>query len=112
MSLILAYQNRGLTKNFTIDDAAGNPITLVAADRVRCIIGREGETPVKLSVTSGAPTANGSSVTAGATNVLRLDAGDLAFDPGTYTLFIDFFDSADSNEFKNVDRQTFRLEPT
>ncbi len=112
MALILVYQDRGRSIDFTINDAAGNPITPGGSDLVRCIIGREGETPL-LTVTSGSPTDNGSSVTPGTTNRLRLDAADLlVIDPGTYTLFVDFFDSADANEWKNVERETLSLQTT
>jgi len=111
MSLIYAYNNRGLTRDVTIEDAAGATITPGVNDKLRAVIGREGEA-AKLTVTSDAATANGSSFTKGATNCLRLDAADLAFDPGVYTLTIDYFDNADAGEWKNVDRQCFCLENT
>ncbi len=109
MSLILAYKSRGLQRDITIQDAAGATITPGSTDVVRVSIGREGET-AKLIVSSAAATANGSSIVKGATNRLRLDAEDLVFDPGTYTLFVDYFDAADSSEWKNVSRQVFVLE--
>ena len=111
MTLILAYQERNKTVDVYIKDANDETITPGAGDLVRIIIGREGETP-KLSVTSGTDTANGSSVTKGAANRVRLDAQDLTFAPGTYTLFVDYFDSADASEWKSVDRQCFQLELT
>ena len=112
MTLILAYQNRGLTRDLVIVDSTGDTITPGANDKVRVMIGREGEA-VKLSVANDAPTANGSTLTKGASNRLRLDASDLAdIDPGTYTLFFDYFDNADAAEWKNVSRQVFVLEPT
>jgi len=116
MTLILAYQNRGLTRDITIRDANEVTITLGANDNVRAIIGREGETP-QLTITGGTATVNGSSFTpnspSSGKNRLRLDASDLALiSPGTYTLFIDFFDNADAQEWKNVDRQVFVLENT
>lgn len=111
MSLILAYKGRGLTRNLVILDADEDTITPGANDLVRVSIGREGET-AKLTVTSGTNTANGSSLTKGATNVLRLDASDLDFDPGVYTFFFDYFDNADAQEWKNVDRQIFSLQDT
>ena len=64
---------------------------------------------IALTVDSQAPTANGSSITKGAANRLRLDASDLSFSPGTYNFLVDYFDVADSNEFKNVDVETFHL---
>ena len=112
MSLIYAYQSRGLTKNFTIDDKDGDAITPGANDKLRISIGRMGET-AKLTFTSDAATSNGSSVTKGASNSLRLDASDLALiDPGTYTLMVDYYDNADAQEWKNVSRQVFVLEET
>lgn len=121
MALIHAYQNRGLTKNITIKNAAGTAITPQANDKIRVIIGREGKLGVnnadaKLVVESGANTANGSSFTknhpSDGVNQLRLDASDLAFAPGVYTMFVDYYDNADQQEFKNVDRQCFCLEAT
>lgn len=111
MTLIYAYQNRGLTREFAILDTNGDTITPGVNDEIRAIIQREGETAV-LTVASDAPTANGSTFTKGAANVLRLDDADLGFDPGVYSLIIDYFDNADAGEFKNVDRQSFHLEAT
>ncbi len=112
MSLILAYQSRGLTKDFSIDDTDGNVITPGMHDKLRITIGRLGES-AKLTFTSDTATANGSSITKGATNRLRLDASDLAaIDPGTYTLMVDYFDNADAQEWKTVSRQVFVLEDT
>jgi hypothetical protein len=111
MSLVYAYRDRGITRNITIQDADGNTITPHPADKVRATIGRSGET-AKFTITSGTPTAAGSSFTMGAVNVLRLDASDLNFSAGTYTLFIELQDSADASEWKNVSRQVFILEDT
>ncbi len=111
MSLWLCYQGRGITKDVQINDANGDAITPGPNDLVRVMIGREGDTPL-LSITSGTPTSNGSSVTAGAQNRVRLDASDLEFAAGTYTLFVDYFDNTDAQEWKNVDRQVFVLEDT
>ena len=112
MALIFAYQDRGLTKDFTINDKDGDPITPGMNDKLRIIIGRLEETP-ELSFTSDAATANGSSVTKGATNRLRLDASDLVLiDPGTYTMIVDYWDNADAQEWKTVSRQVFVMEET
>jgi len=110
MTLILGQQNRGMTRNIVILDADGGTITPAMNDLVRVTIGRDGQTEV-FTVTSGTDTAAGSSITKGATNVLRIDATDLNFDPGTYSFFVDFFDAADAQEWKEVDRQVFTLEP-
>ncbi len=110
MTLIHAYQDRGLTRDITIQDSAGATITPADNDLVRVIIGREGETP-KLTVVSGTPTPNGSSIVPGAKNRLRLDAADLALiAPGIYTMYWDLFDHSDAEEWKNVSRQVFSLE--
>jgi len=111
MSLFYAYKSRGIQKDITITDADGNTVTPGANDKVRVIIGRVGKT-AKLTVSSDATTANGSSITKGAANRLRLDAQDLAdVDAGTYTLFVDFYDGDDGGgEWKNVSRQVFQLE--
>jgi hypothetical protein len=111
MTLVFVPQGRGITRNIVILDANEDPITPDAADLVRVRIGREGQADV-LSVTSGTPTANGSRVTTGATNVMRLDAQDLTFPAGTYSLWVEYFDAADAQEWKEVDRQVFELEST
>ena len=109
MTLIYVYKDRGSSRDIVIQDADGDTITPAASDVIRAIIGREGEA-AKLTVTSAAPTANGSSFTKGATNRLRLDASDLSFEPGIYSLIIDLFDNSDASEWKNVDRQVLCLE--
>ena len=112
MTLIHAYKDRGLTREITIQDAVGNTIIPGGLDEIRAIIGREGEA-AKLTVASNAPTANGSTFTKAAANILRLDASDLVLiDAGIYTLYIDFFDESDSEEWKNVEREIFSLEET
>lgn len=111
MALIYAYQDRTIEKDFTILDADGDTVTPSESDIVRIIIGRTYEA-AKLTVASNAPTDNGSTITKGAANRLRLDNADLAaIEPGTYTLFVDFFDSSDS-DWKTVERQVFHLEGT
>jgi len=118
MSLIHAYQNRGKTWEFQINGSDGSAVTPGDSDKVRIIIGREGQLGVDLSnaelvVTSESSTDAGSSITTGSTNTLRLDATDLAsIEPGIYTLFVDYYDSSDGDEWKNVDRQVFSLEST
>lgn len=115
MSLIHAYKNRGLTRYLTVNDAAGNPITPGVNDKLRVIIGRQGE-EAKLTITSDADTENGSSLTKNSPsdgkNTLRLDASDLDFPAGVYTFELSYFDNADSQEWKNIDRQVFNLEAT
>jgi len=106
MGLVLACKNRGLQRDLVIYDDDDAVITPTVSDILRVIILREGDTP-KLTITSSAATANGSSLTKGATNRLRIDASDMDFDPGIYTFLFDYFDFADSSEWKCVDRHTF-----
>lgn len=108
MTMILGYQNKGLTRDIIIQDAVGGTITPGVNDKVRATIYREGETPV-FTVTSGTPTAAGSSFTKGATNRLRIDATDMSFRVGTYCLRVDYFDNADAAEWKEVEQQCFVL---
>lgn len=121
MSLFYAYKNRGITKDITVLDGNGDVVSVGVNDKLRAIIGRErllssDLSTAKLVVVSGTNSANGSSFEigggSGGSHRLRLDAGDLDFNPGTYTLFIDLFDNADAGEWKNVDRQVFVLEGT
>ena len=110
MTLVMAPRERGITRDVVIRNAAGDAITPEVADLVRVRISREGQNDV-LTVTSGTPTANGSRITKGATNRVRLDASDLDFDPGTYMLYVELFDAADASEWKEVDREVFVLLP-
>lgn len=109
MSLLYAYKETGYTTDITILDADGDSITPDSNDKVKAIIYRTGET-AKLTVTSGTPTTNGSSITIGAVQRLRLDASDLDFEAGVYTLEILFYDYSDSQELKMVSKQVFCLE--
>ncbi len=113
MTLVYAYQDRGLTRDIVILDSSSAAITPGANDLVRARILRLGQSP-KLTITEVA-NANGSVFTknspSNGTNRLRIDATDLAaINPGTYTLMIDFFDNADAQEWKVVDRQTIFIE--
>ena len=111
MALVYLYQNRRVTKDITIVDVNGDTITPSVADKVRATIGRLGET-AKLTVTSGTPTANGSTFTKGAANRLTLVAADIqSILPGTYSLLIDYYNGVD-NSWKNVDRQCCVIEKT
>ena len=107
MGLILACKNRGLQRDLIIYDEDDAVITPTVNDVIRVKILREGDTP-KLTITSTANTTNGSSLTKGATNRLRIDASDMDLDPGTYTLLFDYYDNADSGgEWKCVDHHVF-----
>ena len=114
MTLVLAYQSLGTTRDITVQDSDGDTIKPLAGDAIRARIGREGEID-QLTVTEVA-TANGSVFTkdtVDGVNRLRLDAQDLVdIEPGTYTLYIEMQFSADADDWKNVDRQVFQLEGT
>lgn len=125
MTIIAANQLRGLTADMPMLNADGSVITVGDDDEIRVIIGRLSElggtaavpTGAKLIVASDAPTANGSTFTkdggqAAGSHRLRLDAQDLTFQHGTYTLIFDFFDNADAADWKTVDRQVFILGET
>jgi len=121
MALILAYRNRGLTRDLVINDTNGDPIIPQSNDFLRIVIGHEGKlgtnfAGVELAFISGTPTSNGSSITknspSSGRNRMRLDASDLAFPAGTYTLFFSLIDNADAVEEKTVSRQVFILEET
>jgi hypothetical protein len=101
----------------TILDVDGNAITPGANDNIRVAIGRDSEiafsgdtvSGAEFVVVSGTPTANGSTLTKGAVNRLRLDDADLDFSPGTYRFYFDYYDNADGQEWKNIDREVFVL---
>jgi len=121
MAIIYAYKNRGFTKDFQILKADSSVIIPQSNDKIRAVVGRVGRLGTALadaqfSVDSDADTDNGSSFSKNSPtsgkNRLRIDASDLTFDPGVYTLFLDYFDNADVGEWKNVDRQIFILEDT
>ena len=96
----------------TVLDANGDAITPGVNDKLRVIIRRRGQDPV-FEITTDADTENGSSLTknnpSNGINTLRLDASDLNFAPGVYTLEFDYFDVADNNEWKCIDRQVMNL---
>ena len=124
MTIVAADQLRGKTVDITLKDSADAEIVVVGADVLRAMIcrltelGGTAELPTghKLLVRSDTPTVNGSTFTkdtpSANTHRLRLDAQDLTFEHGTYTLVIDLFDDADTQEWKTVDRQVFVLGET
>ena len=115
MSIIQGNRLRGVSKSIVILDGAGVALVPGANDKIRVRIGREGsiDSDPILTVSSDGATAAGSSFTknspSSGTNRLRLDATDLDFAAGTYTLAVDYFDNADASEWKNVSRQVFVL---
>ena len=111
MTLIYAVKGKSETRDIIAKDADGTAIVVGDSDLIRASIGRQGQTAV-FTVTSGTDTDEGSSFTKGVTgtNRLRIAGADLNFQPGTYTITIDFRDNSDENEWKIVDRQVFTLE--
>ena len=118
MVLIVAEQLRGITRDITITDSAGDTITPGANDRMRVMIARlselggdaEDPTGFQFLVVSGTPSANGSSIVLGAANRVRLDAQDLAtIPPGIYSFIVDYFDRADASEWKTISTQVLVL---
>ena len=106
MGLILACKNRGLQRDLIIYDDDDAVITPTANDVLRVKVLRENNT-AKLTVLSSGATVNGSTLTKGSTNRLRIDASDMDFDAGIYTLLFDYYDSEDNSEWKCVDRHVF-----
>lgn len=118
-SLILLKQNRGVTKDILLLNADGDAIIPLSTDKVRAILGRAGEIGDDLSgadlvVTSDAATANGSTFTknypSDGKNRLRIDASDVTMGPGVYTLWVDYYDSNDTNEWKNASESVVIVE--
>lgn len=115
MAFWLVYQNRNTTRDVSVLNAAGAAIVPGAADLIRAVITRQDET-AELTVVSGSPTPNGSSFRKNfpseGLNRLRLDADDLGFNAGTYTIRFDLLDNADSADWKNIQRQVLVMEPS
>ena len=108
MTLIHIYQDRAMERDIVIKDADGNTITPGVNDLVRVTIDREGQA-AQFTLTSGTPSANGSTITTGATNTLKILALDLNFAAGIYTMTVDYYDNADG-QWKLVEKQVLSLE--
>ena len=86
-----------------------------SSDLIRVLIGRTAtiNTAPSLTVLSGSDTAAGSSFTKNTpsrgVHRLRIDASDLSFAAGVYTLLVDYFDVGDTSEWKTVSRHIFVL---
>lgn len=112
MTLVYAYRSLGITRDITITPST---VSLGAADKLRARIQHRGRSADLFTVTSDAATANGSSFTKNySTGVhrLRIDASDLSaalIPDGIYTLAIEMFDNADTQEWKKIDNQVFAL---
>ena len=126
MALIFAYKDRGLTKELTINNADDTVYTPQANDVLRVVIGHEGKlgtnfADAQFHVTSTAPTVAGSRITKNqdaqgnvlnGTNTLRLDASDLNFSAGVYTLFFSLTDNSDAQDEKTISREVMVIEDT
>ncbi len=118
MAAIQAYKGLGITKDILIKNASGANISPQTNDIIRAIIGREGSlhSAPELQISSDADTDSGSyfrkNYPSAGVNRLRLDASDLDFPAGIYTLAIEYFDRADSSEWKSVSREVFNLQDT
>jgi len=110
MTLVLGQKERGLSRTIQIFDAGGEVITPGEHDLVRVRINRQGQ-PDVLTVTSGTPSANGSTVIKGSTNMVVLVSDDLDFAPGTYTLLVEYWDNT-SARWMEVGRECIVLEHT
>jgi hypothetical protein len=114
MSLIIAQQSLGITYDFVVRNVANDAITVGGNDSLRVTIEREGDTSPKFQLTGFVANGNGSQISRNTpstgTNRVRIDADDLTFELGLFSLLVDFFDNEDAQEWKRVDRQTFLLE--
>ncbi len=110
-------QNFGCSFDIELLDSDGNTIIPDASDVVTVQIKRRGDAAV-FNVDSSAPTAAGSSVTKATNavsdknNVLRVDASDVNFTPGIYSMMIELLDDSDSQEPKHADYHIVTVEGT
>jgi len=109
MAVLYAYQDRAIAHNVVITDVNGDTIEPQDSDVLRVRITQCGTE--HLVVTSAADTANGSSVTKGASNRVCLAAEDLDFAPGTYTYSVELQDGSDG-DWKEVAKYVLHLEDT
>lgn len=117
--VIHAIKLRGFTKDIVIRNVDGDAIIPLAGDKLRAYIGRLTEidattlSGAKFSVTSDAASAAGSSITKNSPssgfNRLRIDATDMDFESGIYTLRVEFYDGNDANEWKVASEDVFIL---
>jgi hypothetical protein len=108
MTMTECFRGRGITRTVAITNSAGDTITPGVNDRVRALLGRQGETAF-LTVVDNDPSDNGSTITKGAENELRLDDLDMDQVPGIYELVFEYFDNANAQEWEMIDSQVFSL---
>lgn len=117
---VTATRYRGFTKDIVLANVDSEAIIPLAGDKIRAYIGRvqdvdaETVSGAEFLITSDADSANGSyfrkNSPSSGYNRLRIDAADLSFPAGVYTLFVDFMDGNDANEWKSASREPFILE--
>jgi hypothetical protein len=107
MSLLYAYRNRAIAHNVTILDVNNQVIWPQANDvvRLRITVG----TQEFLSVSSAAPTANGSFINKGAPCLVSLAAADLNLAGGIYDYDMDYGDGTD-NQWKEIEKGILCIE--
>ena len=93
---IEGYENRNVLTCFSIVDR-GCAITLLPGDKVRVQIGFD----TMLTIESGTPTGNGSTVTRNNPTELTIVAADMAVDTGVYDIDVDIWETA-TGEYKRV----------
>ena len=112
MSLILAQKKRKLIRDIVIKDADGDTVTPGANDVVRIKIGRVRQAPI-LDLDSAAASANGSTITKGASNRVQIVQADMdLLSPGVYSFEVSLVDNADARAIKHVDSQVMLVRGT
>lgn len=99
---IVAYRNRKCTRTLTITESDGTAAVIASQDTVIARIGRGSE--IVLTISSAAPTANGSSLTVANPSTLVLAAGDMNMAPGSYDMDLLIKDYSESDAEKAVER--------
>lgn len=118
--VIHAVKLRGFTKDIILRDVNNDVIVPLAGDKLRAYIGRVHEINAEtlagavFSITSDSDSAAGSYIRKNSPssgfNRLRIDATDMSFDAGIYTLRVEFYDGNDANEWKVASSDVFILE--
>lgn len=105
-----AYRRRTGVFDITITEADGSLVELVAGDKIRVKIGRSGAVPL-LDLSSDAPSANGSTLTAANPTRLYLTGDDATAYPGVYDAEVSVVDASDG-KIKHADTGVFVLHET
>lgn len=112
MSLILANKKRKLIRDIVIKGADGAVVTPGANDVVRIKVGRIRQVPI-LDLDSASASANGSTITKGASNRVSIVQADMDLLPaGVYSFEVSLVDNADSQAIKHVDNQILVVQDT